>query len=192
MDAWIRNGSIPPPSAYPTIASSTLVPFKKFKFPKIPRVELPREANTGSRLDFGPNWREGILPWQPPHAGKPFPTLVPQVDGDGNELGGIHLPEIAVPLATYTGWNLRDTSIGASWQRVSFIGSCVPFPKTASERGQARDPRESIAERYPSRDRYLEQFSRATDELIRQRWILPEDRTALIQRGGEEWDFYTH
>jgi hypothetical protein len=192
MDAWIRNGTPPPPSAYPTIASHTLVSLQKYKFPKIPHVEVPTEANTGSRLDFGPNWREGILSTQPPQVGKPFPVLLPKVDADGNELGGVHLPEISVPLATYTGWNLRDPSIGASGQRVSFIGSCVAFPKNAAERKQSGDPRKSVAERYASRDSYLEQFSRATDELIRQRWILPEDRAALLQRSGEEWDFYTH
>jgi hypothetical protein len=192
MDAWIRNGTVPPPSAYPTIASHTLVPLKRLKLPKIPHMQWPKEANTGSRLDFGPNWREGILSWQPPRVGKPFPTLVPQVDDDGNELAGIHLPEITVPLATYTGWNLRDPSIGAPSQRVAFIGSCFPFPKNANERKQSKDPRKSVAERYASRDAYLEQFSRASDELIRQRSILPEDRAALIQRGGEEWDFYTH
>jgi hypothetical protein len=192
MDAWVRSGTAPPSNAYPTIASHTLVPLKKYKFPKIPHLELPKEANTGSRLDFGPNWREGILTVQPPIVGKPYPVLVPRVDQDGNELGGVHLPEITVPLATYTGWNLRDSSIGAAWQRVSFTGSCVAFPKNAAERKQSGDPRKSLAERYASREAYLEQFGQATDELIRQRWILPEDRAALLQRGGEEWDFYTH
>ena len=91
---------------------------------------LPREANTAYRLDYGPNWRDGILAVQPPHVGKAFPVLVPQVDADGNELGGIHLPEISVPLATYTGWNLRDPSIGGAGQRVAFEGSYLPFPET--------------------------------------------------------------
>ena len=108
MDAWVRNGTAPPPSAYSTIAAHTLVPLRELKFPQIPHVALPTETNTAYRLDYGPNWRDGILSMQPPHVGKPFPVLVPQVDADGNELGGIHLPEITVPLATYTGWNLRD------------------------------------------------------------------------------------
>ena len=74
--------------------------------------------------------------------------LVPQVDRDGNELAGIHLPEIAVPLATYTGWNLRDPSIGAPEQREAFEGSYLAFPRTAAERDKSGDPRKSIAERY--------------------------------------------
>jgi hypothetical protein len=191
MDAWVRSGTAPPPSAYPTIAAHTLVPLRKLAFPRIPHVALPSETNVAYRLDYGPNWRNGILAVQPPHVGKPFPVLVPQVDADGNELGGIHLPEISVPLATYTGWNLRDPSIGGASQRVAMTGSYIPFPRNAAERKQSGDPRHSITERYPDREAYVGQFERATDELIRQRWILPEDRAPLLQRGGEEWDSLT-
>ncbi len=192
MDAWVRTGTAPPPSTYPTIAAHTLVPLRKYAFPHIPHVELPSEANTAYRLDYGPQWRQGILTLQPPHVGKPFPVLVPQVDADGNELGGIHLPEISVPLATYTGWNLRDPSIGAASQRVAMVGAYLPFPKNATERKQSGDPRKSIAERYPDREAYFLQFARAADELIQQRWILPEDRAPLLQRGAEEWDSLAH
>lgn len=189
MDAWVRSGTAPPPSSYPTIAAHTLVSQRDFAFPKIPHVALPSEATTAYRLDYGPNWRDGILAVQPPHVGKPFPVLVPQVDADGNELGGIHLPEISVPLATYTGWNLRDPAIGGASQRVAMIGSYLAFPKNLAERRQLGDPRKSLAERYPDRQAYLGQFAHAADELIQQRWILPEDRASLLQRGGEEWDF---
>jgi hypothetical protein len=189
MDAWVRNGTAPPPSAYPTIAMHTLVPLDKLAFPRIPHVELPGEVSTGYRLDYGPNWRDGILTMQPPRVGKPFPVLVPQVDADGNEIGGVHLPEISVPLATYTGWNLRDPSIGGAAQRVAFEGSYVAFPKNAAEREKSGDPRKSVAERYADRDAYLAKFAQATDNLVQQRWILPDDREALLKRGGEEWDF---
>ena len=188
MDAWVRTGTAPPPSAYPTIAAHTLVPLRKCAFPRIPHVELPSEANTAYRLDYGPNWRDGILALQPPKVGEAFPVLVPQVDADGNELGGIHLPEISVPLATYTGWNLRNPSIGGTTQRLAMEGSYIPFPQNAVERKQSGDPRKSIAERYADREAYLGQFARAADELIQQRWILPEDRGPLLQHGQEEWD----
>jgi hypothetical protein len=192
MDAWVRSDMAPPPSAYPTIAARTLVPLREYAFPRIPQVQVPREANTAYRIDFGPNWHDGILSVQPPHIGKTFTVLVPKVDVDGNELGGIHLPEISVPLATYTGWNLRGPSIGGASERVAFLGSYIPFPRNAAERTQSGDPRKSIAERYPDREAYLEQFTRATDELIKQRWILPEDRALLLHRGGEEWDLLSH
>jgi hypothetical protein len=111
------------------------------------------------------------------------------VDSDGNELGGIRLPEITVPLATYASWNLRDPSIGAPEERVSFEGSYLPFPRTALEREKAGDPRKSIEERYRGRDDYLERYKRALDELIGQRRILESDRPALLERASEEWDF---
>jgi hypothetical protein len=188
MKAWISEDTAPPPSAYPTIVAHTLVTLGEFRFPRIPLVKLPSDANTAYRLDYGPNWREGILSVQPPHIGKPFPVLVPQVDADGNELGGIHLPEISVPLATYTGWNLRDPSIGGASQRLGFEGSYLPFPKNEAERKRLGDPRKSIAERYTDRETYLEKFTGAADKLIEQRWILPEDRALLLKRGAEEWD----
>jgi hypothetical protein len=164
------------------------VPLREFAFPRIPHVELPTEANTAYRLDYGPHWRDGILAAQPPQVGKPFTILVPQVDADGNELAGVHLPEVSAPLATYTGWNLRDPSIGSRSQRVAFEGSYLPFSLNETDRKQTGDPRKSIAERYAGREAYLGQFARAADELVQRRWILPEDRAALLQRGGEEWD----
>jgi hypothetical protein len=114
-------------------------------------------------------------------------VLVPQVDADGNERDGIHLPEIAAPLATYTGWNLRDPSIGAPDQRVAFEDSYLPFPKTAADRAKTGDPRKSIAERYASHEDYSARYEKAVDDLIRQRWILPEDRAAVLERGDREW-----
>ena len=187
MDAWVRNSTLPPPSSYPKIADGTLVTVPEYAFPSLPGVNRPREANSGYRLDFGPKWREGILSIQPPNLGKSFPVLVPQVDVDGNERDGVRLPELTVPLATYTGWNLRDATIGAPDQRVSFEGSYLPFPRTAAERQKTGDPRKSIAERYSSREDYLSRYSRAIDDLIKQHWILPEDREALLRRGEQEW-----
>jgi hypothetical protein len=188
MDGWVRSGAAPPPSKHPTIAERTLVPIGKLSFPHIPGVNVPTDGNGAYRLDFGPQWREGIISMQPPRVGKAFPVLVPQVDEDGNELGGIHLPEISVPLATYTGWNLRDPSIGAPAQRLPFEGSFIAFLKTAAARKESGDPRKSIAERYAGREDYLKKFADATDDLIKQRWILPEDRAALLERGAKEWD----
>jgi len=120
--------------------------------------------------------------------GEPFPVLVPQVNEDGNERDGVRLPEITVPLATYTSWNLRDPSIGAPTERVSFEASLIAFPKTAADRERTHDPRKSIAERYASRDEYLRLYASAVSELVKQRWILEEDREQLIHRGEQEWD----
>jgi hypothetical protein len=188
MDAWVRSNTPPPESSYPKIADGTLVPLADYAFPSIPDVSKPREANEAWHLDFGPNWRDGILSLQPPKVGQAFPVLVPQVDADGNERDGVRLPEITVPLATYASWNLRDRSIGAPDQRVSFEASYIPFPKTLTDRQKLRDPRKSIAERYTGREDYVTQYSRALYELVKQRWILEEDRAPLLHRAELEWD----
>ena len=187
MDVWVRSDTLPPPSSYPKIADGTLVPLRDYSFPSIPGVNRPHEANEAWHLDFGPNWRDGIFSVQPPKVSELFPVLVPQVDADGNERDGVRLPEITVPLATYASWNLRDPAIGAPDQRVSFEASYLPFSKTAADREKNGDPRKSIAERYADREDYMTRYKNAVDELAKQRWILPEDRGALVNRGEQEW-----
>src|SRR3984957_988852 len=187
MDAWVRSDTPPPASHYPKIADGNLVTLEKYAWPAIPGVNRPHEASAAYRLDFGPNWQQGILSIQPPKVGPAFPVLVPQVNADGNERDGVRLPEITVPLATYTGWNLRDPSIGAPEQRVSFEASYLPFPRTAAERQKTSDPRKSITERYASREDYMAKYKNAVEDLVKQRWILAEDRAAVLHRGEQEW-----
>jgi hypothetical protein len=187
LDQWVKDGTPPPRSTYPKIADATLVPLSKSAFPQIPGVNKPHEMNLAYHLDFGPQWKEGIVGVEPPKVAKPFPVLVPQSDTDGNDLGGVSLPELQVPLATYTGWNLRDLSIGAADLRLSFYGSFIPFAKTRAEREKSGDPRLSIAERYASRDEYLGKFAEAAMKLIHERFLLREDLPALLERGEHEW-----
>lgn len=190
MDAWVKNGVAPPASRYPHIADGTLVPRDSLAFPAIPGAHAPENYNQAWHLDFGPGWETTrILTKQPPAVGAAFPILLPQVDADGNDRAGVHLPEISEPLATYTGWNLRDPATGAPEERVSFLGSDFPFAKTAEERRSTGDPRPSIAERYTGRGDYLARYGKAVDELVRERWILPEDAGALKDRGAAEWDW---
>ena len=192
MNAWVRDNTPPPPSSYPHIADGTLVPRDKLAFPAIPNIHAPENYTQAYPLDFGPGWQQtGILTLEPPKVGAPFPILLPQVDTDGTDRAGIHLPEIDVPLATYTGWNLRDPATGAPEERVSFLGSWIPFAKTAAERQATGDPRLSIAERYTGREDYMTLYSKAVDDLVRQRWILPEDAASSKQQGEKEWDYAT-
>jgi hypothetical protein len=186
MNEWVRDSTTPPASAHPKIADGTLVPLAKLAFPKIPGVNMPHEVSGAWHLDFGPQWKEGIVSIEPPKVGKAFAVLVPQSDADGNDRGGVSLPELQVPLATYTGWNLRDPSIGASDLRLSFYGSFIPFAKTAAERERSGDPRRSVAERYASREEYMGKFSEAAMKLIRERFLLKEDLPALLERGQRE------
>jgi hypothetical protein len=192
MDQWVRDGKEPPVSTYPKIGAKTLVPLAQWTFPKIPGVNTPREMSKAYHIDREvtfdriPGGRETIA-IEPPRVGNAFVVLVPQTDADGNDLGGVRLPELQVPLATYTGWNLRDPSIGAPEQRVSFLGSWIPLAKTAEERKKSGDPRPSIAERYASREEYMSKFEQAAKKLIEQRFLLQEDLPAILERGKMEW-----
>ena len=191
MDAWVRGSAEPPASRYPKIADGTLVPLDKLAFPAVPGFKPPGNNAQGWDLDFGTNWRGGILSQQPPAAEYDYPALVPQVDADGNDLGGIRLPEMSDPLATYTGWNLRTAAMGAPGERLAFLGSFVPLHRTAADAAAAHDPRAPIDSRYKSYAEYRAQFQSALDGLIRERYILPEDGVQLMDRSRQEWDWIT-
>jgi hypothetical protein len=189
MNAWITDGTAPPDSPLPLIAKNQLVTPTALAFPKIPGVHLPKEPYTVYRLDFGPNFRtKGIIDFEPPKVGKPFPMLAPQVDADGNEISGIRLPEQIVPLATYTGWNLRDAKIGAPDVGYDMVGSFVPFPRTRDERQKTGDPRLSIEERYKSRREYLDKVTAAAETLVRAHLLLAADVPKITSRAAARWD----
>jgi hypothetical protein len=189
MIAWVRDGVAPPPSRYPRLADGTLVPLARLAFPAIPGVSLPRSVHRALRLDFGPQWEQRkIITQQPPDVGTPFPVFVPQVDSDGNEIAGVRLPQLTVPVAIYTGWNLRDPKTGMPGERVSFIGSYLPFANTKAERLRTGDPRPSLEERYRSREEYLGRYAQAALGLVDDRFLLPEDLADVLRRGVQEWD----
>lgn len=185
LDRWVSQGQQPPPSAYPKIADGSLVDLSTYRstFPAIPGVETPQVMNQPLRLDAGPRyWSEGIADHVPPIVGAPYRALVPAVDQDGNAVAGIRLPEIEVPLATYTGWNLRAAAHGGEGMLSRFIGAYFQLPITAQERIDAGDPRSSILERYPSAQDYLDQVSQAAQALRKRGLLLDEDVQAIQQR----------
>ncbi len=190
LDAWVARGVEPPASAYPKLSEGTLIPLDQMRFPYIVSTSLPGDANQGYHVDYGPEFKtRGIVANEPPIVGRPFPIFVPKPNADGEDVGGIRLPELAVPLATYTGWNLRATQTGAPTQRVSFIGSYLPLAKTRAERALNGDPRPSIEERYAGKEQYLQLYRKAAERLIEQRFLLLEDLPAILERGATEWDF---
>lgn len=121
----------------------------------------------------------------------PLPHLVPQVDRDGNDLGGIRDPEVAVPLATTTGWNFRDPSLGNPGDIYQLLGSYVPFAPTRAARQANGDPRLSLEERYRGVDDYLQRIRNAAMDLIRRRYVLAEDLDVILERAKEHWSFVT-
>jgi hypothetical protein len=188
MESWVRDGTAPPESRYPRIADGTLVPRAALRFPRVPGLEPPARAQDAYRLDFGPRWKDGIVTKEPPGVGKPFFALVPRADADGNDVGGVRVPEMEAPVATTTGWNLRDPRTGFAGERVSFIGSYVPFAATRDDRARALDPRQSLEERYGSKERYLGLYAEAALRLVADRFLLPEDLPEVLRRGVAEWD----
>ncbi len=189
MNSWVTNGSAPPDSQIPRVDKDNLVAPGALAFPKIPGVNLPSEPNFALRLDFGPDFAgKGIVAYEPPKVGKAFPTLVPQVNRDGNETSGIQLPELAVPLATYTGWNLRDASIGSPEEIQSMVGSFIPFARTKAEREKTGDPRPSIEERYASKEDYLKKVETAGRQLAQEHLLLDSDVDKIRARASARWD----
>jgi len=187
LSDWMQTGKTPPPSRYPTLADGTLVDHDiwRARFPQIPGGNLPAQYYQPPRLDFGPRFlSEGIADIIPPKVGKPFRTLLPAVNADGNETSGIILPEVAVPLGTYTGWNLRARTFGAETMLSPLDGMFLPFAKTKPERKKTGDPRPSLEERYPSRGDYLSRLNAAALKLHREGFLLDEDVVRILERGA--------
>jgi hypothetical protein len=190
MNGWVKDGKEPPASSYPSIGKDQLVTPGALQFPAIPGVKAPTRVQVAYRMDFGPEFATaGIISKEPPEVGKPFPTLLPQVDQDGNETSGIRRPPVSVPLGTLTGWNLRDPKIGAPDELFSMVGSYIPFARTKAERTQKGDPRLSVEERYTSRDEYLGRIRSAAADLVKSGFLLERDVPALVERSGREWDY---
>ena len=114
---------------------------------------------------------------------------MPQVDADGNGIAGVRMPELSVPLATYTGWNLFNDRSGPTDVLSSMQGSYVPLARTATDRKRANDPRASIDERYRDKDHYIGQVSSAALALIDQGYLLAEDLAAVLKNAARHWDY---
>jgi hypothetical protein len=183
MNRWVKEGVAPPPSRHPQLADRSLVAAKDVAFPAIPGVQSPHALSAGPRAANPLVLHDG--------AARPLPLLVPQVDDDGNERSGIRLPDVAVPLATYTGWNFRNASIGAPTELVSLLGASIPFPATRAAREKTHDPRRSIEERYRSKDDYLARCEKAAEALVKDRYLLIDDVPRILQRADDTWDLLT-
>jgi Alpha/beta hydrolase domain len=176
LDRWVREGVAPPPSRHPTLADATLVAQSKIEFPKVPGVQWPYHVPGGYRIDL-------------PGPLSALPFLVPRVDSDGNDIGGLRTPELAVPLGTYTDWDFRSESIGSPDTLIAMAGSFIPFAKTRAEREKNGDPRLSLEERYPNRADYLRRVQEAANRLVAERFVLAEHVKTIIEEAGQHWDW---
>jgi len=181
LDRWVTEDVEPPPSLHPRLADGTAVPPERLAhvFAAIPRAHyLPHHAKP-RRLDWA---------MLPPKPGRAFGSLVSGVDADGNEVAGIVLPELTVPVATHTGWTLRHPDIGGAEQLLVFGGATLPFPRTRAEREASGDPRPSLEERYASRADYLSRVREAAVLLARSGYLLEEDIELSVATAARFWD----
>ena len=190
MDRWVADDSPPPESRYPRLADGTLVRAEDLGFPAIPGVQVSTLVHKAYRADYGPGfYSKGIVTQEPPKIGKAFPVLVPAVDKDGNDRAGVALPELSVPLATYSGWNTFNERSGPTHEISSMKGAFIPFARTKAERKAHGDPRPSIEERYLNRDHYLGKIASAALQSADEGYLVPADMPEILRIAGEHWDY---
>ena len=183
LDEWVSEGRTPPRSRVPQQSEGTLVLSRsqeRVGFPAIPGVTFRGLTTTGDLFDFGPAFAEGILTTLPPDlVDSPYPVFVPRTDADGNDIAGIRLPEIAVPLATYTGWGMRAAAFAGD-DLCDKAGQTIDFFQAKADRLSAGYPMPSIEERYPTHKVYVRAVSLAAILLYRHRLLLDEDVTRYL------------
>ena len=189
MNQWV-DGIAPPDSRIPKVSDGTAVfirspenstgvlgqvPQSSLGWPTIPGVLYTGLATNRQLFNWGPGFNKGILDINPPLAtGKVYPSFVPKVDADGNEVAGIRLPAVAAPVATITGWAHRAAAFGGP-DGCEHFGQIIPFKATRAHRDAAGDPRLSLAERYAGHAAYVNAVAAAANKLAADRLLLPAD-----------------
>jgi hypothetical protein len=190
---WVVRNTPPPPSAYPNLKDGTLVKATSgaMGWPAIPNAPRP-DGVINPLFDyvygaaFQQNDESGAIETVPPAIRKTILPLVPKVDADGNELGGVPSLLHRLPLGTYTGWNPIPAGPLKGRER-SLAGGYIPFAKTKAERMSSGDPRLSIEERYPSAEAYYQRASVEAAKLIEQGFLLPDDAARLLAQVKTEF-----
>jgi hypothetical protein len=189
--AWVVDGTEPPPSRVPRILdqSATTREHVLQVFAGLPGVML---ADAGllpltKVTEFDEHLREGVAVW-PPAEGAALACYVSAVDEDGNETAGERLPEVAVPIATYSGWNSPDTGEAGRHPLQEFAGTKVAFARTRAEREESKDPRSSIEERYLNRSAYEVAVRTAVATLIADRLMLGSDEGLAVDTALNAYD----
>ncbi len=189
LDDWAAKGTKPPDSVYPHLGRD-LVARERVTFPKIPGAEFPSWMPGNWRMDYGPDFAsKGIISIDPPKLGAAYPILVPQVNRDGIDVGGILSPEVAVPLGTFTGWNYLVPVHPNLGYLGGLVGSFIPLPLTAADRKVSGDSRLSVGERYTGRDDYLDKIRTAAEGLVSRRLLRADDVNAIVAESGAHWDY---
>ena len=193
LDQWAGAGVEPPASKVPRLADGTAVEPEKVlaRLASVPGFTPPVHLPELRRLAFDLAGA-GVIASLPPARGELYPWFVSAVDSDCNEVAGIRHPDIAVPLATYTGHNVRHADAGAAGELVPMAGATYPFPAATEQRQKTNDSRPAIEERYPNRETYLAQVRSAAQALVNERLLLQEDVALVLQQAGAKYDAFTH
>ncbi len=191
LDQWVGAGVEPPGSKVPRLADGTAAEPAQViaRLKAVPGFTPPERLPELRRLAFDLA-NPGVIASLPPMCGELYPWFVSAVDSDGNEIAGIRHPEIAVPLATYTGHNVRHPDAGAPGELVPMAGATYPFAATTEQRRATNDPRPAIEERYRNRHAYLEQVRSAAEALVTARWLLQEDVAMVLRQAGAKYDVF--
>jgi hypothetical protein len=181
---WVSKDIEPPPSSYSTLAKGTLVPADQVAFPAIPKVTGPHGIwNTRLVYQRGERYDatdvSGIISIEPPVKVAEYPTLLPQVDADGNDLDGLRSVTLRAPLGTYTGWNVRRTGFSQG-DACDLTGGYIPFALTRALRRASGDQRPSLQERYGNLHRYRALARDAAARLVSLGYLLPADEAAAV------------
>jgi hypothetical protein len=169
LEEWVTNGTAPPPSRIPRVADGTAVTAENVRMPAVPGFAHAPGAN---QIVPPVDWTDPPL-----RIDNVYGARVCAVDTDGNEIAGIRLPPIAVPLGTHTGWNVYREQPGELADR---DGSFIAFARTRRERDAACDPRPSLEERYGSREAYVAKVEAAAQALVAERLLLPADASTYV------------
>ena len=183
LDEWVRTGKEPPASMYPRIADGTLVGWRESDsgWHGIPGVRYPEVIQQPEHLDRGPDFyrfRRSTI--EPPLSRGHYLVKVPACGPDNNERGTLLLPDVAVPVGTYTSWNLRARGVGAENELLGLSGGYIPFVKTSADRERTGDPRAALLERHPDFETYSRQFRSTVDDMVAQRYLLAEEVAGLM------------
>ncbi len=176
---WVADDTAPPPSVVPRASEGTATRREQVldAVSKIPGMARPdgKGLCTLRPMDLGPGEASGVGSFPARPLGDEYPCRVSAVDADGNELGGIRMPDVTVPVATHTGWNPRHASTGASDQLLEYLGSTIPFAVDRQTREARGDPRASLEERYRDAHDYLDRVREAAKQLATQGYLLAAD-----------------
>ena len=186
MDRWVTDGTPPPPSMHPRIADGTLVGWKADEagWTALPGVRYPTAIQQPDHLDYGEEFatKRRIDNHPPVRTGKRYGVGIPALDDDNNEVGVLRMPAVVAPVATYTGWNLRNPAIGAPEAPLDLAGGYIAFPRTKADREASGDPRPSVEERYGSFMEYRAQIMRAAEALVAEGYLLDEHLAGVEAR----------